>query len=253
MNNEQRQRAEEITVFRKFAKVYPLNICLQSIEQPDVPRPDIFCRIFDGTKIEFELGEAVDQNSQRHLCLSIDQTFIGMREYYDSLPKTEKILFSLLYGDANMEIHFKGNATKRKRQNAYSDIFRYLSSIKPGFTGKLKEGCSGFPLICKRIRIDRGVIGGPLFYEGYASSLIPSVYEVIKSKFEICNSYESKGQLELLVHSFNRPLVKKDMWIKKVQEYLQKNLANSQFKRVWVFDFHKTSIEYVYPEPNVEH
>jgi hypothetical protein len=248
MNNEQKQKTEERTVFKKFAKVCPLNICLQSIKQPDVPKPDISCILHDGTKIEFELGEAVDQNYQRHFCLCRDQTLIGMREYYDSLPKAEKKLFYLLYGDANMEIHFKENATKRKRQNAYPDIFRYLSSITPGFVGKLKKGCSGFPLICKGIRIDRGVIDGPFFYEGYASFITSGVYEAIKSKFE--KSYESNIQLELLVHSFNMPLAKKDMWLNKVQEYLQKNLANSQFERVWVFDFHKTSIKYVYPEPN---
>jgi len=150
-------------VFKKFASVCPLGISLTSIRPQSPPKPDILCMLRDGTKIEFELGEAVDRNYQRHLRLSIDQTLIGMREYYNSLPKVEKENFSQLYGDSQLGFTFQENATKRNRQDAYPDIFWYLSSFTPGVTGQLKEGDAGFPLICKIIRIDRGINGGPFF------------------------------------------------------------------------------------------
>jgi len=247
MSNDIRQRRDEREVFEKFASICPIGICLDSIRHQDPPKPDILCKDADGNIIEFELGEAVDQNFQRQTNLSIEQTLIGMRDYFESLTGVEKENFSKLYGDAILHFSFRRDATRIRRQNAYPTMFSFLLSLIPGYEGDVKDSAHGFPSICKRITINRGV-NGPFFNESHASHITPGVHEIIKSKFG--NSYDTTGQLELLVHSLNRPLITKKVWISKVQKYLEKNMNASQFKRVWIFDFHGPSIEYVYQEFN---
>jgi len=250
MSNETKQKQEERKVFEKFASICPIGICLDSIQQPDPPKPDIFCKDKNGNVIEFELGEAVDQNFQRLMELSM-QTSIGMRSYFKSLPPSiEKERFSKLYGDAGFIFSFREGTTKIQKQNAYPEIFSFLLSLSPGYKGDVEDSAQGFPKICKkRITIVRDVPNGPLFDdEGVGAHIISGVLERIESKFR--NSYETTGRLELLVHSFNIPLSLKIVWESKVQKYLEKNMNASQFKRVWIFDFHKPRIEYVYPEFN---
>jgi hypothetical protein len=204
------------------------------------------CKDKNGNIIEFELGEAVDQNFQRLTTLSDNQTLIGMREYFESLARDEKEKFCELYGNAMLHFSFRKDVTKKKRQNAYPEIFSFLLSLAPGYEGDVKDSAQGFPRICKRITIDRGDFKGPLFNENPASLVNPGVYKIIKDKFG--KSYSTTGRLELLVHSLNTNLLPKSGWILKVQEYLKSNMNASQFKRVWIFDFHKPSIEYVYPD-----
>jgi len=248
MSNETKQKQEERKVFEKFASICPIGICLDSIQQPDPPKPDILCKDTNGNIIEFELGEAVDQNFQRLTKLSINQTLIEMRDYFESLDGVEKEKFSKLYGDAMLHFSFRKDATKRQRQNAYPAIFSFLLSLSPGYEGDVEDSAQDFPKICKRITINHGDFKGPEFNESPGSLVNPAVYKIIKDKFG--SSYETTGQLELLVHSFHMNLLPKSGWISRVQEYLEKNMNASQFKRVWIFDFHKPSIEYVYPEFN---
>lgn len=248
MSNDIKQKRIEREVFEKFASICPISICLDSVRQPAPPKPDILCKDKNGNIIEFELGEAVDQNFQRLTELSKNQTLIGMRGYFESLDSFEKEEFSKRYGDAMLHFSFRKDVTKRQRQNAYPSIFSFLLSLSSGYKGDVEDSAQGFPKICRRISISRGNFKGPLFNESAGSLVNPAVYKIIKDKFG--NSYETTGQLELLVHSFNQNLLPKEVWISKVQEYLEKNMNASQFKRVWVFDFHSPNIEYIYPEFN---
>jgi len=248
MSNDTKQRQEERKVFEKFASVCPIGFCLDSIQHQAQPKPDILCKDENGNIIEFELGEAVDPNFSRLMKLSSEQTSIGMKNYFKSLPTFEKENFSKLYGDAMFDFRFREGTTKRKRQNAYTTIFSFLLSLSPGYEGDVEISTQGFPTICKRITIYRGVPNGPCFSEGAGSHVTSGVFERIERKFG--KPYETTGQLELLIHSLNMPIARKEDWISEVQEYLEKNLNASQFKRVWVFDFHSPSIEYVYPEFN---
>ena len=244
MSNDTKQKQIEREVFEKFASICPIGICLDSIHQPAPPKPDILCKDKNGNIIEFELGEAVDPNVPRLMKLYWEQTEIGMRNYFESLPCVKKEKFSKLYGDAIFHFSFRRDATKRKRQNAYPEIFSFLLSLSPGYEGDVETSAQVFPAICKSITIHRG-FNGPLFNELHGSHVISGVLERIESKFG--KSYETTGQLELLIHNFHVTLARKDYWILEVQEYLEKNLNASQFKRVWVFDFCGPSIEYVYP------
>ena len=114
MNHEDQQKRDEVEVFRRFANVCPLNICLDFVQTQQPPKPDIICQLADGGKIEFELSEAVDQQYNRKTKLSINQTLVGMRDYYESLPVGKKKEFKRLYGNATIHFKFKESATKKE-------------------------------------------------------------------------------------------------------------------------------------------
>jgi hypothetical protein len=249
MTHEENQRLKEKEVFGKFAGVCPLDIKLDSIETQNPPKPDIICQLADGSEVEYELGEAVDQQYQRRTNLSINQTLLGMRDYYDKMPESEKKdKLRRLYGDALINLTFKENATKTKRENAYPKIFGFLLNLEDDFSGDVDTNLQSFPKLCVRINIVRGNSDGPEFNENPASHISSGVLEVIKSKFSQKKSYETSGRLELLVHSYNKSIKPKQVWISNVKEYVEENIDYSKFERVWVFDYDDEEIEYVYPE-----
>jgi hypothetical protein len=59
LTKEQEKAYNEYLTFRKFAAVAPLDINPQSIENRDVPEPDIYC-LLSGVGHHFELGEVTD-------------------------------------------------------------------------------------------------------------------------------------------------------------------------------------------------
>lgn len=60
MDNFKRQKKEELTVFKNFIRVCDYPIVETRIIQQDPPNPDIFCKLRDGSSVEFELTNAVD-------------------------------------------------------------------------------------------------------------------------------------------------------------------------------------------------
>jgi hypothetical protein len=61
---EERKRADELQVFRAFAKVAPIRVETNSDRSVPPPEPDICCSM-DGSRYYFELGEITSQGVAR--------------------------------------------------------------------------------------------------------------------------------------------------------------------------------------------
>src|SRR5262245_20259508 len=57
--------AEEMFVFREFAKACPLPLLIDTAESRNPPEPDILCDLSTGGKVAFELVEADDVTSNK--------------------------------------------------------------------------------------------------------------------------------------------------------------------------------------------
>lgn len=77
----------ELTIFREFAAVCPLQIEAGSIEKRDPPEADILCRIADGTAVAFEMVELVDQRRIAKPMADQDRLMDTLREAGNSLPQ----------------------------------------------------------------------------------------------------------------------------------------------------------------------
>ena len=76
------QTTEELAIFNKFAKHYPIG--LTGIETRNAPEPDIRCKGSDSVAIAFEVVELIDQEFARKLSAmstlqdEFDQSFISL-------------------------------------------------------------------------------------------------------------------------------------------------------------------------------
>ncbi len=244
MNHDKQQEEDELYVFNKFVKAARLPVSDGSIIKQYPPEPDIRCSLADGDAIGFELGEAVDPNLARSLDLSISVK-TDMREHFELLPANEKEQFKELYGNADLFFKFGSGLTKSRILDNFPDIFRFLLSLDDKVKDDIDRTLPNFPVVCDRITVSRGCFIGPMFNKTGAMHISSGVVEALKSKFR--KNYGCSYPVELVVHSDTRPLLPIQLWIKKAGEYIQHNLKNSPFRRVWVFDLHNSKIQYVYP------
>jgi len=243
MSHTKQQIEDELYIFREFINAAPLSISEESIVKQNPPKPDILCALHDGRTIAFELTEAVDPNQARVLDLSLTMKE-ELREHYESLSEGDKIKFDKLYGDADLFFGFRAECTKGQIRRDFAQIFRFLLSFNEKTEVDLPDNRSDFPETCERISVAHGVVG-PMFNSTRALYISAGILEGLKAKFN--KRYESPHPIELIVHSDTRPLLPIQLWMKKTSEYIEDNLQNSPFRRVWIFDLHNRSIEYVFP------
>jgi len=244
MDTQSEQEKNELDVFKKFVKASGLQVVEDTIQKKEPPEPDIGCLLADGDTVGFELCEAVDPNLARSFDLSITVK-TDMRRYFDSLPSNEKEQFKKIYGNANLFLKFSPDLTKSQILNSFPDIFLFLLSLDEKVKDDIDKTLPNFPVVCDRITIYRGCFIGPMFNRSNAMHISSGVFEALKSKFR--KNYDCSYPVELVVHSDTRPLLPVQLWMKKTSKYIEDNLQNSPFRRVWVFDLHNRSIEYVFP------
>ncbi len=68
----------------------------------------------------------------------------------------------------------------------------------------------------------------------------------IEAKFS--KRYECDCPIELLIHSKTRPLAPDQLWKDEVHDFVTRNMDESPFCRVSVFDWIDSSVRYTYPE-----
>lgn len=72
------------------------------------------------------------------------------------------------------------------------------------------------------------------------------VVERIKTKF-LDKTYKTEGRTELLCYYELQPELPKDRWLPEVKDFVNTNLKNSIFHRVWIYSVTRNKTIYVYP------
>jgi len=232
-----------LKIFKSFARLCDLPIVGNSIEKRDPPEPDIKCDVKGIGAIAFELTELIDRGFANMVGKQIE-TKTELDNHYNGLDVREKEEFYRKYLDAIIFIHFENDYTLRQRKNLFPSIFKNLLSLNDGFEGDTLHNEPRFKKKLKWISISRGV-NGPIFDDVPVSTIGDPSVSAIKAKF--LKQYSINHPLHLLSFIDLNPMFPDHIWLPNVMEYTEQNIKQSQFEKVWVFDFQKKEIKCRYP------
>ncbi len=237
----------EIEVCKKFAPHFPLPIAMNSIQKRKPAEPDILCCLEDGTKIAFELVEIIDESLARRT-FSANNLKCAFDDHLDNLPTNVKAQFKQKYGNALIYIAFEDKVSATKRRNSVPIIFEFLLTLDGKAEGKhTLSSHNDLGRAVRWVNISRGCFAGPCFdVEAFFGSFAEPAYNRIKDKF--AKQYCPKSSIvELLAYYELQPELPKNYWLPSLKHFLEGNLKNSVFNRVWVYSVSQDEIHYVYP------
>jgi hypothetical protein len=89
MAHKSSDRATNGTIVRAFLQAAGIHIPENAIYDKEPPLPDVFCTLPDGSRVAFELTEAVDQEMARSVRASLASK-ARMCEHYRQLPLADR-------------------------------------------------------------------------------------------------------------------------------------------------------------------
>jgi hypothetical protein len=238
-----RQQQEEREVFDRFAQVCCRDIDVQTIEVRSPPEPDILCRVM-GERCAYEMVELVDSDAVRRQRRQVDMQS-RLLDACESLGPRERAELDRCAGNASISLRFAEHASARARELVVPLIVDLLCRIHPDFSGEVSPPPRWNGVI-ESMRISRPGIVGPGFSVAAAGFLRNPMISRIQAKFG--KTYQSEAPIELLAyHHFRRPPIPPQFWLEPLTLFLRSHLAQSPFRRVWVFDYHDQRIDLSYP------
>lgn len=230
------QAETELGVFRRFASLCPHDIQMDSIEKRQPPEPDIYCTLCGGEGLTFELVEVVDQSMARRHSDKLKLEMILRRAYEKSPVKG--------LDDATIVIFFDEHASITQRKSSIADLLDLLSSLPSRFAGRVPLQGIAAAGVVRKVVVSRECMDGPYFGINDVGSFgDPALSRILR---KLSKSYAASAPLELLAY-YN--LQQPDFgtgWEPNLCG-LPAALAESQFRRVWVFNVPDKRIEWVNP------
>lgn len=244
LDKHSNQQKEEKEITEKFLKTAGIKIQSNGIRSLVPPSPDVLCTLVDGKSIAFELTTTVDPNLARNVKFA-HSVKIEMRNYmFYNMASCDKAKLERIFGNADLYFKFNNGISKSKFMKLRPALFQTLLKCSSHTIGNIEKK---LPAGVKQIHIVRGAyVGGPMFNaSGLALYFTNKTIECIQKKFN--KKYACNCPIELLIHSKTRPLIPAFFWLSDVQKLVIDKLATSPFRRVWIFDYIKSEIVYVYP------
>jgi hypothetical protein len=240
-----KQQAEiEIHIFKKFARLYPHPIRLNSITKKEPPEPDISCNLTNGSTMAFELVECIDNSMAQsfYSSLKLKKTFDdGLKK----LSQAIKERFKESFRNALIFVAFNKEISDVKKMVSIPTILDYLLTLKATAEGKFNFGFhQDLRDVVRYILISRGIVG-PIFDVEGGGFFADPCRERIQDKFE--KTYEIKSKTELLAYYELQPELRESFWLPSVQEFVENNIEKSVFQRVWVYSVTKNKIIFFHP------
>lgn len=237
------QAKNEIRIFNKFARVCPYQIDIDSITKKESPEPDISCKISDGRIIAFELVECIDERIARSNYGSPKLTQ-GFRDELEKLPKEKKERFEGVFRSSLISVTFSKKISTNKKMLSIPLIFDYLLTLGDAPYGKFNPGSySGLKNVVDCIVIKNA--GRLTFDVKDPTFFADRTRECIEGKFR--KKYGIRSETDLLVYYELQYEFSKNYWLPSVQEFVQNNIKDSVFQRVWIYSVTNNEIMFVYP------
>jgi len=234
------QSQEELKIFRSFVKHYPCKISMDSIKKREPPEPDIFCKLINGKKPTFELTQCLDKNIAK-----APNDAITLKKKADlliqELPEKDRNKFIDKYSNAIITINFYNKCSLVKRKNLIPDLLKYLLEAPKTLNGEVISPINS--KVLEDIDIKKCSINGPIIMVPPIAVFFadPSI-KVIKDKF--LSSYKTPYKIELLAYYSLQPEISIDHFLDDFIDYVEKNIAKTQFERVWLYSYTKDDIIY---------
>jgi len=241
--NQFNQGKREIQIFKQFTDVCPYKINLISVKKENPPKPDIYCKLKDGTELYFELVECLDNSIAKTTSDQVSLKYLLDNEV-NKLSLYKKTRFKRKYNNAFIHIAFNKKLPLIKRRRLIPGIIDFFLNLNENQIkkDKIQRGvCPGI----KWLKISRGVFVGPMFRVEGVTSFSVSILKEIKDKFN--KKYETKNKIDLLAYYALQPEIPENHWLPETAVYIKDNISNSPFNRVWIYSYTKNKILFLYP------
>jgi len=250
MNNREKQKHEEMAVFREFAKVCPLPL-VPKTARLGVDPPDVLCHLESGETLAFELVSCEDVTKDdahpegrsaimpKRLNDAMEFENALVREYSEALAKgcivqPERFRFHSVR--VNLD---DGFPSKNGRQRIARRVIGLLNKKGQG-VHTIKDGIIR-SIQCERDPENLQIKGPPRFYVPSGCGARPYVVERISEKIDRSEGYKSEFAIHLLAYSTTACHAESEMWRNDLVAILQAH-GTGHFERIWVFGSHKQSI-----------
>ena len=120
-----------------FLRASGISINEGDICDADEPLPDVLCTFLDGTRVAFELTEAVDQNVAGTVKAS-PKSEAQIRMFYDCLPPAQHTKLRETLGNAYISIRAKEGTTEREFERVIPAVFKLLLDCSRVTEGELE-------------------------------------------------------------------------------------------------------------------
>lgn len=216
---------EEI-IFEKFSRLQYFQ--RQSFELRQPPKPDILFTFNDGKKLAFELVEIVDENLMQWI--GIQKL---LQEYYLELFQD-----TAHFQNALIAIDFAYGLTVSERKNLSSTIVSHVVGLPATFSDDVAIPAQIRNKV-QRISITRGDFPpGPFIQIAAVGGIGDPLQEQLIQKFQ--KKYQTPHDIHLLAYYNTVPSFHEfTESIHLVEQFVNTNIHQSQFKRVWIFDANK--------------
>jgi hypothetical protein len=242
--NQLSQGKREIQIFKQFSEVCPYKINLISVKKENPPKPDIYCKLKDGTELYFELLECLDNSIAKTTSDQISLKHL-LDDEKNKLPLCKRMRFKRKYKNALIYIAFNEKLPLIKRKRSIPYLIDFLLNLNKNQIKKEEIEIDDCPEI-KWFNIQRGVFVGPMFHVEGVTFFGVSFLKEIKDKFN--KKYTATNKIDLLAYYSLQPEIPKNHWLKETVDYIQANIYKSPFTRVWIYSYTKNKLLYLYPK-----
>ena len=242
--NQFNQGKREIQIFKQFTDVCPYKINLISVKKENPPKPDIYCKLKDGTELYFELVECLDNSIAKTTSDQVSLKYL-LDDEKNKLPLCKRMRFKRKYKNALIYIAFNEKLSLNKRKKSIPCIIDFLLNLNEKQIKKEEieiNNCCGI----KWLKISKGSYVGPMFHVEGATFFGVSILREIRDKFN--KEYATKNKIDLLAYYALQPEISKNHWLQETADYIKDNITNSPFNRVWIYSYTKNKILFSYPE-----
>jgi len=245
--NQFNQGKREIQIFKQFTDVCPYKINLISVKKENPPKPDIYCKLKDGTELYFELVECLDNSIAKTTSDQVSLKYL-LDDEVNKLSFCKRIKFNQKYKNAFICIVFNEKLPLIKRKRSIPYIIGFLLNLNENQIKKDKIQIGVCPEI-KRLKISQGSNIEPIFRVGGFTSFGEPILRKITDKFK--KEYKTKNnKIDLLAYYAFQPEIPENHWLPETVDHIKNNIANSPFKRVWIYSYTKNKIIFLYPDLN---
>jgi hypothetical protein len=240
------QGKREIQIFKKFTDECPYKINLTSVKKENPPKPDIYCKLKDGTELYFELVECLDNSIAKTTSDQVSLKYL-LDDEKNKLPLCKRMRFKRKYKNALIYIAFNEKLPLIRRKRSIPYLIDFLLNLNENQIEKDEIEINGCPEI-KWFNIQRGDFVGPMFRVEGVTFFGVSILKKIRDKFN--KEYATKNKIDLLAYYALQPEISKKHWLQETADYIKDNITNSPFNRIWIYSYTKDKILFLYPDLN---
>ncbi|WP_265298923.1 hypothetical protein [Verminephrobacter eiseniae] len=240
----------ELKYFERMASLAKMPLKPNTIKQKKPPAPDIECSIQDVGPLAIELVALDSENTQTRLN-NMFRTSDCWEEALKMRPLMEQERLRVSCKNVFLRLEISNEAGNRNRRELMRSIQEKLLKRPDNFVGELYDS-EEFPNNCQGVTVirDDNITDGPqISAPSDFENLHPLQIEKIKEKLTK-KTYETSNPLDLFAYSiFDGINIYAGIYVDRLVEIdacVNEHLADSRFRRVWVFDLALGKLEKTY-------